>query len=98
MIEHLKNRDLEQTFRNYWDHALEPGGFATAVLANDLLGAALRADAWNRPELATIAEWVYHSAPSGSWGSYQTVDNWLSRNKHFEQWQKTRVIDLLSRP
>ena len=98
MIKHLKNQDLEQTFRMYWDNALEPGGFAMAVLANDLLGAAQRADVWNRSELATIAQWVYHNAPPGSWGSYQIVDNWLSRNPDFENWQKRRVIDLLSTP
>ena len=97
-MRNLKNQDLEDTFRRYWDLALPPGGFATAVLANDLLGAAIRADTWNRPELAQIVQWVEYNAPRGSWGSYQAVDAWLARNEAFEAWQKIRMVDILSKP
>lgn len=98
MIKNLKNQDLEGAFRRYWDHAISPGGFATAVLANDLLGAAAQADTWNRPELAHIVQWVEYHAPRGSWGSYAVVDDWLGRNDAFEHWQKQRVTDILITP
>jgi len=94
----LRNKTLEEAFRRYWDLGLPPGSFATAVLANDLIGAAALADTWNRPELAHIIQWVVTHAPRGSWGSYEIVDSWLSQDKAFDQWQKQRVADILSTP
>ena len=94
----LRNKTLEAAFRRYWDHALPPGSFATAVLANDLYGAAARADGWNRPELAHVIQWVEFHAPRGSWGSYEVVNSWLTKNEAFEAWQKNLVARILSTP
>lgn len=56
---------------------LEPGGFLTAVLANDLFGAVGKADHMNAYALKDICGWVYNYAPRNSWGSYEIVRKYL---------------------
>lgn len=66
----------QEAFENYLIHGLRPGGFVTAVLANDLFQAAGRADFVNREHLASVASWVYQNCPAQSFGSYQAVEDW----------------------
>lgn len=56
---------------------LAPGGFLTAVLANDLFGAVGRADAMNTHALKDIVGWIYMRAPRDCWGSYEIVRKYL---------------------
>lgn len=84
-----------KTFINYFRHALPPGGFCTAVLANDLVGAVQKADFVNKEFLADIVQWLIWHAPSDSWGSYDRVEGWLNRNEHFEAYQKRLTFDIL---
>ena len=79
----------------YFKQGFAPGSFCTAVLANDLNAAAHRADPWNRANLADIARWVQHNAPRGSWGSYEAVEGWLSKNKHYENYQRELTFNIL---
>ena len=82
-------------FKKYFLHGFAPGSFCTAVLANDLNAAAHRADPWNRANLADIARWIQQNAPRGSWGSYEAVEGWLSKNKHYENYQRERTFNIL---
>lgn len=70
------NNYLDEGLENYLMHGLKPGGFLTAVLANDLFGAANRADHWNRQRLPEIVNEILHKVPSLAIGSYEAVDDW----------------------
>lgn len=87
---------MAETLQNYWNHGYEPGGFTTAVLCNDLFGAAARADHWNRHNMAAIAEYIVNNAPYGSYGNAELVKDWLKKGHYFEAYQKQRVMDILS--
>lgn len=67
---------LDQSLENYLMHGFEPGGFLTAVLANDLQMAVGRADHWNRDRLPEIVSVVVYKMPTISWGSYEAVKDW----------------------
>lgn len=61
----------------YVNHRLQPGGFLTAVLSNDLFSAVGRADSQNKPVLAEICQYIYDEVPSNAWGSYDVVRKYL---------------------
>lgn len=85
----------EQALYNYFVHGLEPGGFITAVLANDLLAASAKADHWNKSLITQYAKWLAFRAPPGSYGSYDAVRGWLSKNEHYNEFQKAIAFDML---
>lgn len=70
---------MRQTFIDYIEKGYEPGGFARAVLENNLVEAFGRADHINQMSLQSIVSWVYNYAPSACWGSPEKVDAWLGR-------------------
>lgn len=70
----------------YLEHGIEPGGFLTSVLANDLRGAVKRADSINKHFLLGYIDWLLEFAPHGSWGSYDLVNLWIY--KHAEERKK----------
>lgn len=62
------------------DHPHEFGGFVTALLANDLVGAFMCADGANRRAMGEYAAFLYNEMPwrTGNarrdyWGSYEAV-------------------------
>jgi len=57
------------------DH-LQPGGFLTAVLENNLMEAASRADSTNIQHLENYARLLYN-LPRNCWGDPSVVDKWL---------------------
>jgi len=61
----------------YIEHRRPVGDFLTAVLANDLSKAAGHADLTNKAMLSAYPIFLYTYAPSGCWGSYTKVDEWL---------------------
>ena len=61
----------------YWHERCTVGHFLTAVLENDLMEAACRADVYNEPALAEIAKYVVHTLPTVCYGSKEKVHNWL---------------------
>lgn len=67
---------LDQSLENYLMHGFEPGGFLTAVLANDLRLAVGRADHWNKERLPEIVDEIVFKMPSLSIGSYEAVRDW----------------------
>ena len=67
---------IRETLEKYLIYGWMPGGFLEAMLAGDLFRAASNADSTNGPALQGIARWISHSAPHGSWGSYEAVKDW----------------------
>ena len=61
----------------YVMHRLPPGGFLTAVLTNNLVGAVTRADVHNLEALLEIVRYVYNEVPASAWGSEQRVEDYL---------------------
>jgi len=63
----------------YIVHGIEPGGFLTSVLENDLAWAAANADAINRRILFRYASFLLYGAPNGCWGSKSKVREWIEK-------------------
>lgn len=62
---------------NYLFDRLPPGGFMTALLSNDFMEAAARADEKNQRALMNWATWLYNHAPRPCYGSPEAVEWWL---------------------
>ena len=74
-----------QTINDYVEHGYEPGGFVTAVLANDLMASFGRADHENQATLFQICSYVYNEIPLSCHGSYEKVEEWLKRVRETKQ-------------
>ena len=87
----LRNRDLAQTLEHYLMRGFAPGGFTTAVLANDLFGAVARADHWNKPAIAEIVQEIARTCPVTAYGSYEAVRAWIddedNRRSKYATWK-----------
>ena len=57
----------------------KPGQFLTALIENNLLEAARRADAGNGPALQAWVKFLDAYVPSPCYGSVQAVNEWQSR-------------------
>lgn len=57
----------------YVNQRIQPGGFLTAVLSNDLFGAVAKADSANKLALYDICQYIYNEVPGNAWGSYDAV-------------------------
>ena len=62
----------------YVNDGIPPGGFVTAVLANDLMQAFARADSFNASAMIYIVRYVYNHTPIGCHGSYEAVSEWIN--------------------
>ena len=71
-----------ESIKNYYYHKFHPGGFVYAMLCNDFVGAACRADSWNQEKLHEYANWLINRMPPGSWGSKEIVDAWLRSDRN----------------
>ena len=87
----LRNRDLAQTLEHYVMRGYAPGGFTTAVLANDLFGAVGKADHWNKPAIAEIVQEIARTCPVTAYGSYEAVRAWIddedNRRSKYATWK-----------
>ena len=91
------NNYLDEALDNYLVHGLSPGNFLTAVLANDLERAALRADHWNKQHLADIVIAVVQNCPYNAFGSYDIVKDWCAdafgcRSEWVESMREQNII------
>ena len=73
--------DIIESLHRYIFHGIEPGGFLTAVLCNDLVEAVGRADHRNIRCLKDIVSYCYMQLPMGSWRTEANYVNWLKRFK-----------------
>jgi hypothetical protein len=73
------DREYYDPLYNYLVHGWEPGGFWTAALANDFIGAMQRSHPGNQiAALKKATGWIEDRFPALSYGSYQLVRDWLS--------------------
>lgn len=70
--------DIAASISAYVVQRRRTGDFLRAVLANDLMEAAGRADHINGPHLQNVARFVFNAVPGRARGSFQAVDAWLS--------------------
>ena len=73
---HITMQCQEAIF-NYLVYGWEPGGFLTAVMANDLYRAATVSDIANVDNLAYVAKFVVYALPQACYGNYDQIKNWL---------------------
>lgn len=64
--------------RDYVVHRQPTGDFLRAVLSNDFVDAATRADSTTRHFLKEIAVFVFNAMPLETWGGPDTVTAWLA--------------------
>jgi hypothetical protein len=67
------------------------GSFLTAVLENDLLNAACRADDTNRARLRDLMVFLHMDAPAACWGSPEKVESWRAKGGLAGQPEVARV-------
>jgi hypothetical protein len=61
----------------YIEDGVEPGGFLSAVLVNDLTGAVAHADDVNMRNLPAYVRFFYNHCPSACWGNRDKVTAWI---------------------
>ena len=71
--------DTLDSLDRYAKDGIPPGGFLTAVLENDLMGAMGRADLGNRAALREITGYVYNELPHECHGYKGVVAEWCER-------------------
>lgn len=72
------SESTKDSLDRYVNHRIQPGGFLTAVLSNDLVGAVGRADSFNKKVIPEIITYIYNQLPSNCWGSSEKVQDWLN--------------------
>ena len=70
---------MRDGMRAYIEHRVPPGGFLTAALCNDLMGACAKADRTNLHHLPDFCRFLYNYAPMVCHGSPEKVKAWLER-------------------
>jgi len=66
-----------KALKNYIEKRHPPGNFLTAVLTNDLFGAAMTADDENKKKLYEICGFVYNEIPSIAWRTKEKIQDWM---------------------
>lgn len=70
---------MQGGLRRYILEGIQLGSFLTAVLENDLMEAAGRADSVNLTALADYATYLYNYAPQSCHGSPEKVAAWVKK-------------------
>jgi len=69
----------------YMNYGLEPGGFLSAVIRNNLADSFAAADESNTRQLREWVQWFYMYAPAISWGSEKRMNDWIEhRGLYFD--------------
>lgn len=79
---------MQGAFKRYIENGIPPGGFAEAILANDLVGAARCADHINCHLLFEYARWLSEECPRAAWGSYEAVEEWIDHHTVLDHRQR----------
>jgi hypothetical protein len=70
---------MKEALERYVMRGIEPGGFLTALLSNDLWQTVARADDQNARVIKEYTVFLYNWAPSGCWGSSAKFEAWIER-------------------
>lgn len=70
---------MQKGITEYVLHGRKPGDFLCALLKNDLMGAAGRADGGNIHLLGEYAKLLYNHVPYGCYGSEENFDAWIEQ-------------------
>ena len=70
---------MREAMQNYIEVGIHPGGFLSAVLANDLMRALGKADDTNRAALHAYGVFLYCEAPPACYGSPAKFNAWIAR-------------------
>jgi hypothetical protein len=73
------HQDCREALFHYLLFGLNPGGFLTAVLTNDLYRASTVCDFENARRLSFVARVVLHALPPESFGNDQIMNAWQAR-------------------
>ena len=65
----------------YVNYRINPGGFLTAIIQNDLMNAVGLADDANMSNIPAFVNYFYNHAPSTCWGSPEKMKAWLEGGK-----------------
>ena len=76
---------LQPGLARYILHGVLPGSFLKAVLSNNLLNAAVRADETSLAALPDIARFLLNSAPPACYGTGDKMQFW-ARGRGFKGW------------
>ena len=71
----IPEKRKEQLAR-YIVYHIEPGGFLSSLLENNLQDAVGMADDVDMPNIAAYVIWLYNNAPIICWGSPEKVRGW----------------------
>lgn len=76
-----------EIMHNYFVYGYQPGGFFTALLANDAFGALSRSHPANEIQsLKNLVGWINGMPLRGiAYGSYEAVDNWLTATPDYRR-------------
>ena len=88
--------EYAEVMHNYFVHGYGPGGFFTALLANDAFGALARSHPANTIQaLKNFVGWI-NDIPlrSVAYGSYAAVDNWLNATPEYRR-EKLVEVNLI---
>jgi hypothetical protein len=70
---------IKEALWNYLAYGLHPGGFVEAVLENNFIAAACRADAfWDGEGFKYLAKWIIHRMPIVSYGTKEKIAAWMA--------------------
>ena len=78
MDDHIPER-MMGSIRRYIVTGVEPGGFLSAVICNDLRDAVGQADGENLALIPAYVKFFYNDAPSECWGSREKFKAWVAR-------------------
>jgi len=78
---HLIPEHMHKGVMNYVFDRIEPGSFLRAILENNLVRSAERADHINREALWEWSCFLVEALPVSAWGSEKRVQQWLAGGK-----------------
>ena len=71
------NQKMVPAIKRYVENRIEPGGFLTALLSNDLMRTFARADETNGSLIREWVQWMWSDMPPNMVGSQEKVEAWL---------------------
>ena len=99
LVDSVVPTHLQPGLLRWIEEGIRPGGFLSSVLANNLIGAAARADELSLVGLPILAKFLVQHAPNGSYGSPKALKNWPDfivaqnrRDADFTSWTVGTVL------